>query len=443
MRDEKHDAVKRIRPLKKGDPLPAILGLAAGIVLLIVVLILVWVFVLRENGEKDGGSVQSESQSESVTAEEESETESETDSGETESESEPISESETEEIESESEEESAYADDAAEILEGMTLEQKVDQLFFITPLALIKANGAGDNYTYVEAVGTTTTAAYQAFPLGGVIVGESNRTSDNQDIAAFINDLRALSEDVQLLIAMTQTDYDTFTNGGSVFTAEIILEDSGETAYAHASDEALELVVQIAEIDVTAQEVAELLSDGADMILVNDTDDAYFDYASLRADLLSLIEAGTSLTEEDLDEKVAYVLAEKLRMYGDEIAEEDETESETDGTSASGSSYSSGAGTSTTGNSSGTAQDADSSSVTDSTGTGTTSSTTDSTGTGATTSSATDSTNTSAASSATDSTGTGTTSGSMDSSADRYTGSGATSGTNSVAGTGADSTSTD
>ncbi|MCD7820533.1 MAG: hypothetical protein LUH07_16020 [Lachnospiraceae bacterium] len=356
MTEGKRDAVKRTRPLKKVDSLPIIIGLSVGVVLLAVVLILVWAFVLRKGSDNKDGPSDGTAVTETV---EETGTETETES-ETESDNESESESESEsETEGESEAETEISAEVTAILEGMTLEEKIDQLFLLTPVALVQANGA--DVSEVNTVGPTTTAAYEAIPLGGVVIGENNRGDDSQDIAVLIEDFRDLSGEVPLLIAMTQTDYNTFTSGGSDFTADILI--SGTSA---SMDNDMDLNIVLAVSTATAEQLIEILQNGADMILMTEDD---FDYAQARESILEIIEAGETITESDIDQKVAAVLSQKLETSSASGTATGTTSAGTTETTTGTT------GTGTTGTTMGTTSAGTTGSTTGTTGTGNTSNT--------------------------------------------------------------------
>ena len=86
-------------------------------------------------------------------------------------------ETETEEIETETETEEPVIDpqtqQAIATVSGMTLEQKVAQMFIITPDALTGVNGA-------TVTGNTSKNAYEKYPVGGLIYMSKNLTGTEQ-----------------------------------------------------------------------------------------------------------------------------------------------------------------------------------------------------------------------------------------------------------------------
>lgn len=91
---------------------------------------------------------------------------------ETESETPPATEAQTETREPQTEEQS-YESQAQALASLMTLEEKVAQLFFLTPEALTGVDS-------VTAAGPSTEAAYQDYPVGGIIYFSQNIYSEEQ-----------------------------------------------------------------------------------------------------------------------------------------------------------------------------------------------------------------------------------------------------------------------
>lgn len=66
-----------------------------------------------------------------------------------------------------------FVEQAAQIVSGMTLEEKVAQMFFITPEALT-------GYGQVTVAGDATNEAYQKYPVGGLIYNSQNLVDIDQ-----------------------------------------------------------------------------------------------------------------------------------------------------------------------------------------------------------------------------------------------------------------------
>lgn len=76
---------------------------------------------------------------------------------------------------------------AAEIVAGMTLEDKIAQMFVITPNALT-------GYGSVTAAGDTTKEAYQNRPVGGIIYMSDNLT-DREQTATMLENMQAIAKE--------------------------------------------------------------------------------------------------------------------------------------------------------------------------------------------------------------------------------------------------------
>ena len=74
---------------------------------------------------------------------------------------------------------------AAEIVAGMTLEDKVAQMFVITPDALT-------GYSGVTAAGDTTKEAYQNCPVGGIVYMSGNLT-DQEQTATMLENMQTIA----------------------------------------------------------------------------------------------------------------------------------------------------------------------------------------------------------------------------------------------------------
>lgn len=76
---------------------------------------------------------------------------------------------------------------AAEIVAGMTLEDKIAQMFVITPNALT-------GYSGVTAAGDTTKEAYNKRPVGGIIYMSENLT-DKEQTATMLTNMQAIAQE--------------------------------------------------------------------------------------------------------------------------------------------------------------------------------------------------------------------------------------------------------
>ena len=172
----KEPAVKRTRRLKPNYR--AIIGCSAGVVLVAAGVsggFLLHGLLNKPQTNDADASVSEAIITEAVTAQKaplrESVTEAE--SGQTESLSEKITEMDTEASSlsvRETEDASwisAFEEDAAKWIDGMTLEEKLNQLFIVTPQSLVQTDT-------VTQVGETTRNCYETDPVGGILLGARN-----------------------------------------------------------------------------------------------------------------------------------------------------------------------------------------------------------------------------------------------------------------------------
>lgn len=86
------------------------------------------------------------------------------------------------------EEKEENADEAEEILNSMTLEEKVNQLFFITPEALT-------NVSVVTAAGAQTKASIETHPVGGIVYFTQN-FKDEEQVKTMISNVKEYADEV-------------------------------------------------------------------------------------------------------------------------------------------------------------------------------------------------------------------------------------------------------
>ena len=82
-----------------------------------------------------------------------------------------------------------FTQQAIEVVSGLTLEQKIAQMFMITPDALAGVNGA-------SIVGSTTKRAYAEYPVGGLVY-ESDNFETVAQTQAMLKAMEALSEEAE------------------------------------------------------------------------------------------------------------------------------------------------------------------------------------------------------------------------------------------------------
>ena len=93
---------------------------------------------------------------------------------------------------------------AMDFVAGMTLEQKIAQMFVITPEALT-------GYPNVTAAGDTTKTCYQQKPVGGIIYMEENLLGSEQT-TKMLTDMQAIAKEITGLPAFLSVDEE----GGTV-----------------------------------------------------------------------------------------------------------------------------------------------------------------------------------------------------------------------------------
>lgn len=93
---------------------------------------------------------------------------------------------------------------AMDVVAGMTLEQKIAQMFVITPEALT-------GYPNVTAAGETTKTCYQRKPVGGIIYMEENLLGSEQT-TKMLTDMQAIAKEITGLPAFLSVDEE----GGTV-----------------------------------------------------------------------------------------------------------------------------------------------------------------------------------------------------------------------------------
>lgn len=134
-----------------------------------------------------------------VMEDEEEDTEEAVEESEEESEEEAADEISSEETDGEAEEEqiSEDPDDTIEIyveneLSQMSIEQKVSQLFFLTPEQLMGRE------TPIDAVGSDFSARLSEYPIGGIVVREANMT-DADSVSSLTSNISQMSQGRMLL----------------------------------------------------------------------------------------------------------------------------------------------------------------------------------------------------------------------------------------------------
>ena len=163
------------------------IGLLAVLAVVITVAAVMW---LRGAGKKEEPQTESKSGTETVKeTETEPQKESQTETkAETEREKETKKETETEtETETESESEDGAEKEIQALIDWMPLEDKVAQLFMVTPEALT-------GYDQVTRAGTATRQAYEKMPVGGIVLMEQN-LSEPEELKTMVSNLHSYSRE--------------------------------------------------------------------------------------------------------------------------------------------------------------------------------------------------------------------------------------------------------
>jgi beta-N-acetylhexosaminidase len=93
----------------------------------------------------------------------------------------------TEEISQPEPEQDIYGEQAAELVAGMTLEDKIAQMFVVTPDALVGMSG-------VTAAGETTKNSYNDSPVGGIIYMSSN-LQDREQTTTMLSNMQTIAQE--------------------------------------------------------------------------------------------------------------------------------------------------------------------------------------------------------------------------------------------------------
>lgn len=115
-----------------------------------------------------------------------------------------------------------------EVVSGMTLEQKVAGLFFVTPDELT-------NKSKLTIAGSDLDAAMEQYPVGGIYITENNITDETQ-LQEFVSGINSFSEE-EIFIGITECggDESTLVKSGVVEEQEI----DGAAALGEAADNTL------------------------------------------------------------------------------------------------------------------------------------------------------------------------------------------------------------
>lgn len=249
-----------------------------------------------------------------------------------------------------SEEDSTENSEAKAIVDLMELNDKISQLFIVTPKALVDANG--ETVEYVSRTGKLMEAAYKRFPVGGIILDEQNVI--NEDIDSFkelVRDFRELAqsviagvpaftaivdnkiagmllvgEDAQIeddilfseysinTVIKTENSKDTQLRDKNKNQAVQIYKkdpDTAEFPYYFSRNHRLKVCEIQGDMDVS--EIANVLNTGCDMILCMDST---FKLNEVVDTLVGMAEEG-KIEKNIIDEKLIKIISEKKSFEGE------------------------------------------------------------------------------------------------------------------------------
>lgn len=313
MKNSKGEAIKRIRkPNKKDNNLLIIIGLGIGIIVLVIVLACIFIFVIKD--KKDVKRQETEASTfelinraptdgvipdENIPLVKNTETEKEQMDLNTET----VDHAETE-----------LVDEEVNIrLNEMSIEQKVDQLFILSPIVPVNliVENEEEKVDKVNQVGELTRNAFDKMQLGGLLISESNTDDVSGGIQEFASDLKLLANDtydMPLFLGVAQEDR-------SLFEAEDEGDDNSEPDFI--LDDTFVKIINGTELKIKCvagnpdiHQILLALSGDFDMVIVTDES---FDYLSVRDEITK------QLSEEKLNEKVSKIIAEKLKLKSKKI----------------------------------------------------------------------------------------------------------------------------
>lgn len=179
---------------------------------------------------------------------------------------------ETEIIETETEESliDPLTQEAITVVAGMTLEQKVAQMFIVTPDGLTGTNGA-------TVVGNKTKSAYAAYPVGGLIY-EKDNVQTKEQLQAMLEAMKSLSIDTialpiflgveeeggkaSMIASKTPIDVENIKNMSEIGAA-------ADTDAAYKAGQTIGSYLQDLGFNMNFAPVADILSDSANAAMEN------------------------------------------------------------------------------------------------------------------------------------------------------------------------------
>lgn len=235
---------------------------------------------------------------------------------------------ETEHTETEETEAVVFSDEVEAVLDEMTLEEQVAQLFFVSPETLT-------NNDRVTVAGNGTRAALEEYPIGGMLYAPTNYMGQTQmqNLISGAQEM-SLQQSGQYFFAGTRVEIEGRSmlavawNGAEPILAEL-LRAAGDTDMASVEGLFLMSYIETAEelealaggeglccvgIEVNGLDPVSMLQSGADMLCVTT------EFQTVYETVLTAAEEGT-LSEEQIRQAAGRILTQKAVLDGQVVEE--------------------------------------------------------------------------------------------------------------------------
>lgn len=215
----------------------------------------------------------------------------------------------------------AFSEEVEQMLEGMTTEEKVAQLFIVSPETLT-------NNTRVTIAGEGTRNALMEYPVGGMLYTDRNYRNTTQ-MHDLLEGAQTMSMEISgrplfegMLITVEETALIASITDSQEEALVALLEAGGDTADGMLED--MERILYVEDLTELPEETVtvelycyhvvngvntaiEALSGGADMLHVEEG------FANVYQGVLSAVNEGT-VSEEVLDQIVGRILTQKASL---------------------------------------------------------------------------------------------------------------------------------
>lgn len=305
MKNKKAEAVKRIRRSSNSNKnLPVIIGLSGGILILAVILVAVFVFVIKgkkqnfensqtsmsEIGKNIGTEARANELDENIAVINQEKTDKK------------VSERSGEDDASNN----GNVDEAVEMrLKEMSVEQKIDQLFILKPIALVNLNvdDTTEKIIKINQVGDITRSAFTNMQIGGMLISRDNTDDTTGEVKTFVYALQELAYqtyDMPLYLGVVKDEYELGEKDGVYggFEPDFIV-NATETELLLAN----QLNAKYFEDNVDLEQIVTALSSGSDVIIINAD---FIDYETVRTEI------ARKISEEEINEKVRKIILSKI-----------------------------------------------------------------------------------------------------------------------------------